>query len=80
MIHRYVPTELLAACERLDWMVSIGLTPLSFALAGPVAEAVGVEATLIGAGCSPLPPSSSSSPSRVSAIPSAGRRARPSPA
>ena len=50
MIHRYVPTELLARVSALDWLVSIGLTPISFALAGPVAEAIGVEATLIGAG------------------------------
>ena len=50
MIHRYVPTELLARVSALDWLVSIGLTPISFALAGPLAEAVGVEATLIGAG------------------------------
>ena len=50
MIHRYVPTELLARVSALDWLVSIGLTPVSFALAGPVAEAIGVEATLIGAG------------------------------
>ena len=34
----------------LDWMVSIGLTPISFALAGPRPPAFGVEATLIGAG------------------------------
>ncbi len=50
MIHRYVPTEFLARVSALDWLVSIGLTPISFALAGPVAEAIGVEATLIGAG------------------------------
>jgi len=34
----------------LDWFVSIGLLPVSFALTGPVAELVGVKATLIGAG------------------------------
>ena len=50
MIHRYVPTELLARVSALDWMVSIGLTPISFAIAGPIAEAIGVEATMIGAG------------------------------
>ena len=50
MIHRYVPGELLARVSALDWMVSIGLTPISFALAGPLAEAIGVEATMIGAG------------------------------
>ena len=50
MIHRYVPTELLARVSALDWMVSIGLTPISFAIAGPIAAAIGVEATMIGAG------------------------------
>ncbi len=50
MIHRYVPTELLARVSALDWLVSIGLTPISFAIAGPIAEAIGVEATMIGAG------------------------------
>jgi hypothetical protein len=30
--------------------VSIGLTPLSFALTGPIAEALGARATLAGAG------------------------------
>ena len=50
MMHRHVPSELLGRVSALDWLVSIGLTPISFALAGPLAEAVGVEATLIGAG------------------------------
>ncbi len=50
MIHRHVPGELLGRVSALDWLVSIGLTPISFALAGPVAEAIGVKATLIGAG------------------------------
>jgi hypothetical protein len=45
-----VPAELLGRVSALDWLVSIGLTPVSFALAGPVAEAIGVEAALIGAG------------------------------
>jgi MFS family permease len=50
MMHRHVPTELLGRVSALDWLVSIGLTPISFALAGPLAEAIGAEATLIGAG------------------------------
>jgi Transmembrane secretion effector len=50
MIHRHVPAELLGRVSALDWLVSIGLVPISFALAGPLAEAFGVEATLIGAG------------------------------
>jgi hypothetical protein len=50
LMHRHVPTELLGRVSALDWLVSIGLTPVSFALAGPLAEAIGVEATMIGAG------------------------------
>jgi MFS family permease len=50
LMHRHVPTELLGRVSALDWLVSIGLTPVSFALAGPVAGAIGVEPTMIGAG------------------------------
>jgi DHA3 family tetracycline resistance protein-like MFS transporter len=35
----------------LDWLVSIGLVPVSFALAGPIAEWIGVQATMIGSSC-----------------------------
>lgn len=46
----HVPPELLGRVSSLDWLISIGLLPLSFALTGPVSSAVGVQATLIGAG------------------------------
>jgi DHA3 family tetracycline resistance protein-like MFS transporter len=46
---RHVPSLLLGRVSSLDWLVSIGLVPLSFALTAPVAAAVGVRATLIGA-------------------------------
>jgi len=45
-----VPTRLLGRVSSLDWLISIGLMPLSYALAGPVAAALGVRNTLIGAG------------------------------
>ena len=45
-----VPNRLLGRVTSVDWMVSISLTPLSFAIAGPVAELLGARATLIGAG------------------------------
>jgi MFS family permease len=51
LMHNYVPDRLLGRVSSLDWMVSIGLVPVSFALAGPIAEWVGVEATMIGASC-----------------------------
>jgi hypothetical protein len=40
---------MLGRVSSLDWMISIGLLPLSFALTAPVAALVGVRATLIGA-------------------------------
>jgi DHA3 family tetracycline resistance protein-like MFS transporter len=45
-----VPPELLGRVSSLDWLISIGLLPLSFALTGPVSGAIGAQATLIGAG------------------------------
>jgi DHA3 family tetracycline resistance protein-like MFS transporter len=46
---RHVPTALLGRVSSLDWLISIGLLPLSFAMTGPVSGAIGVEATLVGA-------------------------------
>jgi DHA3 family tetracycline resistance protein-like MFS transporter len=40
---------MLGRVSSLDWLVSIALMPLSFALTAPVAALVGVRATLIGA-------------------------------
>jgi DHA3 family tetracycline resistance protein-like MFS transporter len=48
--HRLVPAALLGRVSSLDWFISIGLLPVSFAITGPVAAAVGPRATLIGAG------------------------------
>jgi DHA3 family tetracycline resistance protein-like MFS transporter len=45
-----VPEELRGRVLSFDWFVSIGLTPVSFALTAPVAHWAGAEATLIGAG------------------------------
>lgn len=45
-----VPPRLLGRVSSVDWFVSIGLMPVSYALAGPIAEFVGVRLTLIGAG------------------------------
>jgi MFS family permease len=46
---RHVPQSLLGRVSSLDWLISIGLLPLSFALTAPVAALVGARATLIGA-------------------------------
>jgi MFS family permease len=45
-----VPSGLLGRVSSFDWFISIGLLPVSFALTGPVAGAVGARATLVGAG------------------------------
>jgi MFS family permease len=47
---RHVPRSLLGRVSSLDWLISIGLLPASFALTGPVSAAVGARTTLIGAG------------------------------
>jgi hypothetical protein len=47
---RFVPGRLLGRVSSLDWCISIGLIPASFAITGPVAQAIGARATLVGAG------------------------------
>ncbi|WNZ11808.1 MFS transporter [Streptomyces sp. 11x1] len=47
---RLVPAALLGRVSSVDWFVSLALLPLSYALAAPVAAAVGVRATFVGAG------------------------------
>jgi hypothetical protein len=48
--HRLVPTALLGRVASFDWFISIGLVPVSFALTGPVASAIGAQTTLVLAG------------------------------
>lgn len=50
LMHRLVPAALLGRVTSLDWLVSISLTPVSFALVGPVSEAIGLDATFIWSG------------------------------
>lgn len=46
---RHVPAAMLGRVSSLDWLISIGLLPLSFALTAPIAGAIGARATLISA-------------------------------
>ncbi|TML17848.1 MAG: MFS transporter [Actinobacteria bacterium] len=46
---RHVPASMLGRVSSLDWLISIGLLPISFALTAPVAGAIGARATLIAA-------------------------------
>lgn len=49
MLQQRVPRELLGRVSSLDWLVSTGLVPVSFALTGPAAAIFGPEATIIWA-------------------------------
>ena len=46
---RHVPASMLGRVSSLDWLISIGLLPLSFALTAPVTALIGARATLVGA-------------------------------
>jgi MFS family permease len=46
---RHVPASMLGRVSSLDWLISIGLLPLSFALTAPIAGLIGVRTTLVGA-------------------------------
>jgi MFS family permease len=47
---RHVPSKLLGRVSSLDWLISIGLLPLSYALTGPISAGLGAQRTLIWAG------------------------------
>jgi MFS family permease len=47
---RLVPNRLLGRVSSFDWFISIGLLPVSYALTGPIAGAIGARATLVWAG------------------------------
>lgn len=47
---RHVPSQMLGRVSSLDWLISIGLLPLSFALTGPVSALIGAQTTLVVAG------------------------------
>lgn len=50
LMHKLVPAELLGRVSSFDWLVSVSLIPISFALTGPVASAIGAGPTLVAAG------------------------------
>jgi hypothetical protein len=51
-MQRVVPAELLGRVKSVDWLLSLGLVPLSFAVTGPLAGWLGVQAVLLIAGVS----------------------------
>lgn len=54
LLQRRVPPELLGRVASLDFFVSVSLMPISMAVAGPVAELIGLSATFAIAGTVPL--------------------------
>ncbi|GAA3125623.1 MFS transporter [Streptosporangium carneum] len=48
-VQEHIPAEAISRVSAYDWMLSIGLTPLGMALAGPLAGAVGTAPALYGA-------------------------------
>jgi MFS family permease len=50
LLQQLVPRELLGRVSSLDWLVSSGLVPVSFALTGPVAGLLGPGTTMVGGG------------------------------
>lgn len=49
-LQHWVPRELLGRVSSLDWMVAIGLVPLSFVIVGPLGSVFGARPVLIIAG------------------------------
>jgi MFS family permease len=50
LMQRVVPPALLGRVKSVDWLISIGLVPASFAITGPLAGWLGVEAVMLAAG------------------------------
>jgi MFS family permease len=53
LLQRRVPQDLLGRVSSLDFFVSVSLMPVSMALAGPVADALGLRTTFLVAGLVP---------------------------
>jgi len=47
MIQQRVPRHLLGRVSSLDWFVSVGLVPVSYALTGPAADGIGAGPTMV---------------------------------
>jgi hypothetical protein len=50
LMQRVVPAALLGRVKSVDWLLSFGLVPLSFAVTGPIAGWLGVQTVLLIAG------------------------------
>jgi MFS family permease len=50
VLQRSIPAKMIGRVSSLDWVLSLGLAPISYALTGPVANLLGAKETLLGAG------------------------------
>jgi hypothetical protein len=48
LLMKLVPGALMGRVRSVDWLLSIGLVPVSFAITGPVAGALGAQEVLVG--------------------------------
>jgi hypothetical protein len=48
-LQQHVPREMLSRVDSYDWLISLVFTPVGYTVAGPLAETVGRDATLVGA-------------------------------
>ena len=46
MLQQHIPVESISRVSALDWMISLVFMPLGYVLAGPLAEAIGLDLTL----------------------------------
>ena len=46
---RLIPDHALSRVTSLDWFTTVGLMPLGYAAAGPIADVAGLHATMVGA-------------------------------
>jgi MFS family permease len=50
VLQRAVPARMIGRVSSLDWVLSLGLAPVSYALTGPIADELGARATLLWCG------------------------------
>jgi MFS family permease len=50
-LQNHIPREMLARVGAWDWLGTIGGMPVGYALTGPIVDAVGTRATLVGVAC-----------------------------
>ena len=77
-IQEQIPAPAVSRVSAYDFSVSMGLMPLGMAMAGPIADALGLQATLLGMSAVGLAERSPGSPSRRCAA-CAARRPEPPP-